>query len=169
MVRDVGLTIGGDVSYKDDSFNARVRKFVFGPTVDFEVPGFFSLGVGVGVVTEHNNNGILKTGVDFDATWRIDAAWGLPVPLDLGLPLTFKGFLTVVGPKGEDAFGNETVTEFLLESALMLDLGTALGAPKSLQAGFGYQYWKNKFGNDPVFTGPGTEASVPQLVVEFHF
>ena len=51
----------------------------------------------------------------------------------------------------------------------MFDVGTLLDAPKSLQIGFGYQWWRNKYGNDPKITTFGTEASVPQFVAEFHF
>lgn len=101
-IRDIGLTIGGDISYDDDAFHGRVRKFV-------------------------------------------------------------------VGPKGTDGFGNDTVYEILLESALMFDVGTLIGAPDALQIGLGYQWWRNKYGNDPEITTFGTEASVPQFVAEFHF
>lgn len=167
VIRDIGLTIGGDVSYDDDAFHGRVRKFVVGPTIDFEVPGFLSIGLLLG--TEHNYNGIVNTPVDFDPTWRIETAWGLPVPLDIGVPMTFKGYMNIVGPKGTDGFGNDTVYEILLETALMFDVGTLLDAPKSLQIGFGYQWWRNKYGNDPKITTFGTEASVPQFVAEFHF
>lgn len=174
FIRDIGLTVGGDLSYKNDAFNARVRKFVIGPTIDFNVPGFWSLGVLLG--TEHNHNGIarmigppLDASVDFDPTWRIETAWGVPVPVDIGVPVTFKGFMNIIGPKGEDGFGNDTIYEILLDTALMFDVGAPSGVEKTFYVGFGYQWWKNKFGNDPDFTSVGTEASVPQFVAEFHF
>ncbi|MDD3444892.1 MAG: hypothetical protein PHS60_05745 [Zavarzinia sp.] len=178
IIRDVGLTIGGDLSYKNDNFNARVRKFVIGPTIDFEVPGFLSVGLLLG--TEHNNNGLAANGVvpsfvikdqsvDFDPTWRIEAAWGLPLPIDIGVPVSFNGFMNIIGPKGEDGFGNDTTYEILLDAALMFDVGAPLGTEKTFYLGFGYQWWKNKFGNDPKYTANGTEASVPQVVAQFHF
>lgn len=175
IIRDVGLTIGGDLSYKNDAFNARVRKFVVGPTVDFDVPGFFSVGLLLG--TEHNHNGLGKNfgipgvddSVDFDPTWRIEAAWGIPVPIDIGVPMTWKGFMNVVGPKGKDGFGNETVTEVLLNTALMFDIGAPMGGENFIYVGVGYEWWKNKFGNDPDITTIGTEASGPELVLEIHF
>ncbi|PWR23444.1 hypothetical protein DKG75_02415 [Zavarzinia compransoris] len=172
-VRDMGLTIGGDLSYKDDSFNARVRKFVIGPTIDFDVPGFWSVSFLLG--TESNNNSILSpsVGVDFEPAFRLETAWGLPIPIDIGVPVTFKGFMNIVGPKGPDGFGQNTVTEILLDTAIMFDVGAPFGQEKTFMVGFGYQWWKNKFGNDPEFTGGGkklgTEASVPQFVAEFHF
>ena len=166
LIRDIGLTFGTDLSYKDDAFNARVRKFVIGPTVDFNVPGFFNIGLQA--YFEHNNNGIVKQGVDFDPTWRVAGAWG--IPFEVGLPFMFKGFFTVTGEKGKDGFNNDTAYEVLLESALLADVGPNLGAEKGhFYIGLGYQWWKNKFGNDPKFTAVGTEASVPQLVMEFHF
>ena len=175
IIRDIGLTFGGDLSYKDDAFNARVRKFVIGPTIDFEVPGFLSVGVLLG--TEHNHNGIglafgvpgVDPSVDFDPTWRIETAWGLPIPVDIGVPMSFEGFMNIIGPKGEDGFGNDTVYEVLLDAAIMFDVGAPAGTPKTFMVGFGYQWWKNKFGNDPDLTTVGTEASVPQFVAQFHF
>ncbi|MFA5123269.1 hypothetical protein [Zavarzinia sp.] len=167
FIRDIGLTFGGDLSYKDDQFNARVRKFVIGPSISFDVPGFWNLGILLG--TEHNHNGIVGKGVEFDPTWRIETAWGIPLPLDIATPVTFKGFMNIIGPKGKDGFGNDTTTEVLLETALMFDVGAPMNLPKTVYIGFGYQWWKNKFGNDPKFTTPGTEASVPEFVAEVHF
>lgn len=175
IIRDVGLTFGTDLSYKNDFFNARVRKFVIGPTIDFDVPGFFNIGLQA--YFEHNNNGVVRAlnipppadaSVDFDPTWRVAGAWG--IPFEVGLPFKFKGFFTVTGEKGKDGFNNDTTYEILLESALLADIGPNLGADKGhFYLGLGYQWWKNKFGNDPKFTAAGTEASVPQLVVEFHW
>lgn len=174
IISDVGLTLGTDLSYKNDAFNARVRKFVVGPTISFNVPGFAQIGVQA--YFEHNNNRFAKLAgppfdpsVDFDPTWRVDGAWG--IPFEIGLPFMFKGFFALTGEKGDDAFGNATAAELLVETALLADIGPSVGSDKGmLYLGLGYQYWLNKFGNDPDVTGlDGTEASVPQLVAEFHF
>ncbi|MCF4164050.1 hypothetical protein L2U69_00135 [Zavarzinia compransoris] len=166
IIRDIGLTFGTDLSYKDAAFNARVRKFVIGPTIDFDVPGFANIGLQA--YFEHNYNGILNQPDDFDPTWRVAGAWG--IPFEVGLPFKFKGFFTVTGEKGDNGFGQATAIEYLVESALLADIGPNLGAEKGhFYLGLGYQWWKNKFGNDPKFTAVGTEASVPQLVVEFHW
>jgi len=172
-VRDMGLTFGGDFSYKNDEFNARVRKLVIGPTIDFDVPGFWSVSFLIG--TESNHNSILSpsVGVDFEPAFRLETAWGLPIPIDIGVPMTFKGFMNIIGPKGPDGFGQNTVPEILLDTAIMFDVGAPFGREKTFQLGFGYQWWKNKFGNNPDFVGGtkklGTEASVPQFIAEVHF
>lgn len=41
------------------------------------------------------------------------------------------------------------------------------GKPKTFYAGLGYQYIKNKFGNQPSL--PGTKVSAPSLRFEAHF
>ena len=59
--------------------------------------------------------------------------------------VTFEGFLDIVGPKGDDGFGNATATEVLLRASYMFDIG---GAKSGLKAGVGIEYWDNKFGCD---------------------
>lgn len=164
-INDVGLTIGGDLSYKDDAFNARVRKFVIGPTVNFDVPGYAFLSFLFR--TEHNHNGIVGKGVGFDPHWGISGAWGLN--FDLGLPAVQKGFFNIVGRRGQDGFSNPTSVEFLLETALLFDAGSLGGIDKTFYLGPGYQYWSHKFGSNNDFAGPGTKASVLQFVAEAHF
>jgi hypothetical protein len=52
---------------------------------------------------------------------------------------------------------------------LLYDVGPLLGAkPKTFRAGFEYQYWHNKFGNDSKRV-PGASASTPMVKAEYHF
>jgi nucleoside-specific outer membrane channel protein Tsx len=164
-ISDLGVTAGFDFNSKDDQFASRVREFYFGPTVSFDVPGFFS--VSLLLRTEHNHNGIVGKNVTFNDTWAINSAWGIPIK---GTPLVFKGFFNVIGPKGKDGFGGETKTEILTEPELLCDISSFMGHKGTVFAGVGYQYWRNKFGNDSSKDpSGGSIAKVPQLVFEWHF
>ena len=161
-IRDIGITTGFDLNTKNDAFGPRKRKLAIGPTLSFDVPGFFN--VSLLYQTESNRNGIVGTNVRFDDTYDLNLAWGLPFAL--GLPAKFKGFADYIGPKGRDGFGADTKAETLIETALMFDVGSVVGTEGVFSAGIGYQYWHNKFGNA---RGVGTQASVPQLEIEVHF
>ncbi len=161
-VRDLGITAGFDLNTKNDAFGPRKRKFAIGPTLNFDVPGFFN--VSLLYQTESNRNGIVGKNVRFDSTYDLNLVWG--IPFSFGLPAKFKGFADYIGPKGLDGFGANTKAETLIETALMFDVGSALGTEGVFSAGIGYQYWHNKFGNAP---GIGTQASVPQFEMEVHF
>lgn len=51
---------------------------------------------------------------------------------------------------------------------LMLDVGSLVGfQPKKLEAGVGYEYWHNKFGNVPPLSG--TEQNSVFVEVGYHF
>jgi hypothetical protein len=136
-----------------------------GPVMMFDVPGF--LNVGLLYIDEKNHNGFTGTTVNFDATYRLAAAWGIPIK---SINSVFKGFITYTGDKGKDGFGAETAPETLLETSLMFDLGSLAGKKETFYLGVGYQYWKNKFGSDDKLdpTG-GSTASVPQILFEAHF
>jgi hypothetical protein len=139
--RDFGLQLGADANTKNNAFASKKFMPIGGLTVSFDVPGF--LDVGVLVDKEWNVNGITGTTVTFDPSLTVSAAWGIPV---YG-PLKFEGFANVITPKGKDGFGAATVTEVLVHPKLMVDVATFWGG-KGVQAGVGYQYWLNKFGND---------------------
>jgi nucleoside-specific outer membrane channel protein Tsx len=163
-VRDVSITAGFDAGSKDTGFAPRPLKLLIGPTLNFALPvGFLDLTLFA--YNETNNNGIVGRKVQFDTTYQVGLAWG--VPFTLGVPAIFKGFLAITGPKGKDGFGVETETETLLRASVQWDLGVLAGLNKgTVFAGVGYEYWKNKFGNPP---GRGTETSTPTLHAEWHF
>ena len=89
MIRDFGWEFGLDFNCKNDAFAPRVQKFMTGPTMMFDVPGF--LNVGLLYIKEKNHNGIVGTSVDFDPTYRLAAAWGIPIK---SINSVFKGFAT---------------------------------------------------------------------------
>jgi nucleoside-specific outer membrane channel protein Tsx len=165
-VRDVALSAGFDLNSKDTTFGPRKRMLVIGPTLKFDVPGFFDLGLRYR--TERNHNGIPSAqqhDVRFDDTYMLESAWGIPFQLG-PVPLKFKGFASYVPKKGKDGFGKDTAGETMLHATLLVDLGKlAFDKKDTFYAGVGYEYWRNKFGNQP---GPGTKASTPYLNLEWH-
>ena len=164
-MNDVRLTFGFDAGAKDTRFAPRPLKLMIGPTANFGLPSGF-LDVSLLYYKETNNNGIVSREVDFDPTWQLGAVWG--VPFTLGTPAIFKGFVSITGEKGKDGFGNDTATETLLRTSVQWDLGGLVGLNKgTLFAGVGYEYWKNKFGNQA--SVPGSKTSAPTLHAEWHF
>jgi len=165
-VRDVGLTTGFEFSAKNDAFGSRARMLVIGPTLEFAVPhGFWNLTVGAR--TESNHNGIVHADVRYDTAWHVESGW--LIPFSLGpVPLTFKGFAAITGPKGKDGFHQDTETETLTRMSLLVDVGSFAGVPRTFYAGPGYEYWKNMFGT-PASEAPGTKRSAPMFVGEAHF
>lgn len=161
-LRDVALTVGGDWGDKNDAFAARTRKLRVGPTLSLDVPGF--LDVGVYWQKEWNHNGIVNQDVSFTPAPVLGAAWGIKFGAT-SLPLEFKGFLDYSAAKGKDGFGLDTRNELLLRMFLMADVSGWFGSSNRLWVGPGYEYWHNKFGNQP---GVGTRASTPMFNVEFH-
>ena len=160
-VKNMAITAGFDLNAKDDAFAPRVRKFVIGPTFKFDVPGFFD--VSLLYRTEQNHNGIVGTNVNFDPTYGVSLAWGIPLP---AINSKFDGFLDYIGPKGKDGFGFDTKAETLARAYLMYDVGHLAGKPGTFYAGVGYEYWNNKFGGNPNNYG---NTSAPMLALEAHF
>jgi nucleoside-specific outer membrane channel protein Tsx len=174
-IRDLGAVAGFDLSSKNDDFGARVRRPLGGLSASLDVPGYWN--VGVLYQNERNHNGIvplignpagMTSDVHFKNTWRLETSWG--IPFNVGIPAKFQGFLNYIAPKGRDGFGNNTKPELLTEVAVMFDIGSLGGKKDTFFAGVGYQYWRNKFGNDASkdVTG-GSTAKVPQLLAEAHF
>ena len=171
VIRDVALTAGFDLNTKDTTLGPRKQVIVVGPTVKFDVPGF--LDVGVWYYRERNHCGIppclepgARSEVTFDPTYLINATWGIPFEVG-SVPLKFQGFVNFVGSKGKDYTNHDTAKETLLRTSLMVDAGQVVAGHKgTVFVGVGYEYWHNKYGNQP---GVGTQVNAPQLQVEWHF
>ncbi len=179
ILRDVEFTAGFDYNAKNTTFAPSVFKIMAGPTVSFQVPGFFTLGVLYYNEKNHNALGDFpggKVNVSFDPTYQIAAAWGINIPMG-PVNSKFRGFGTYTGAKGKDGFGAETKPETLIDMFWMVDASPVLGAKKGTwQIGPGFQYWNNKFGDKtvaPVY-GPLSFTSNPkttcfQMALEYHF
>jgi nucleoside-specific outer membrane channel protein Tsx len=165
-VRDWGISAGFDWNTKNTTFAPAKRMFVVGPTVNFDVPGFWDLSVMYR--SESNTNGLpfaQQHDIRFKNTWYVETAWGIPFQLG-SVPFKFKGFANYVPKKGKDTFGNETAGETLVHAALLADVGQLVAGKKdTVFAGVGYEYWNHKFGNA---SGPGINARTPFATVEWH-
>lgn len=166
-VRDIGLTLGFDLNSKNTTFAPNKRALVAGPVIRFDVPGF--LDVGVWYYKEQNHKGIPNTprpNVTFDGTYMLQSAWLIPFELS-SVPLKFQGFANYIGAKGLDYNNKQTDPETLMRTSLMLDVGQLVASRKNtVWVGVAYEYWHNKFGNQP---GVGTEVNAPGVQVEWHF
>ncbi|CAE6823780.1 hypothetical protein R70006_06816 [Paraburkholderia domus] len=167
FIRDFGLTVGYEFGTKNDAYAERARMVVLGPTIEFSVPhGFWN--VTLGVRTESNHDGITNVEVHFNPAVHLESSWLYPFRLG-PVPLVFKGFASLTGPKGKDGFGVNTTTEFLTRVSLLADVGSFAGHPRTAYAGIGYEYWHNMYGT-PSSEQPGTtQTSCPMFVAEIHF
>ena len=185
FIRDLGVTTGYEWGTKDDQFEQRARMWMLGLTAEFAVPGYWNLTVGAR--NEQNYNGITGVDLHYKTAWHVDSAWMIPIS-GAPVPLVFKGFVAVTGPKGQDGFDvstgvpEKTTTETLLRTSLLMDVGSLIGHPKALYIGPGYEYWNHMFGapsqtgsfNPTTFqTTPvanvGIKRSAAVFVAEAHF
>lgn len=167
-VKDVALTGGFDLNTKNTAFAPRKRLLVVGPTLKFDVPkGFVDLSLFYAHEWNHCGESFCDVGeIEFDPYYQINLAWGLPFEAG-SVPLKFQGFYNYNGEKGEDYQGDDTGAEQLMRTSLMLDVGQlAWGESNQLWAGVGYEYWRNKFGNQDK---DGVDTDAPTLQLEWHF
>jgi hypothetical protein len=169
IIKDFGLRMGGDFNTKNDAFSAEKRLVVVGPQVYFNVPvGFLFVSANYSHEWNHNGLSFCHCNEDFSPAFEIEAAWLFPFSIGSS-NWTFKGFFNYVAPKGKGAaVESERTYEILTRPELLLDVGAYFGSPKKLEAGIGYEFWLNKFGNNPVLLD-GTVANTPELVVRYHF
>lgn len=165
-VRDFGLTVGYEFGVGNDYFGERTRMFVVGPTIEFSLPRGYA-NITVGIRTESNHSGIAGTDLRFNTAWHVEGSWLYPFRVG-PLPLVLRGFASLTGPKGPDAFGVKTTTEFLTRVSLLADLGELVGHPRMFFAGVGYEYWLHEYGTRSSEIS-GTKTSTPMLMAEFHF
>ncbi len=167
-VRDWSLSGGIDWNTKNTAFAPAKRMFVIGPTINFDVTGFWDFSVMYRAERNHNDLPFAQEhDIRFNDTYYLETAWEIPFQL-ASAPLKFKGFANFIPPKGKDGFGNETVSETLLHASILVDVGVlTFGKKDTFFAGVGYEYWKNKFGNNSANT-PGTEANTTFVNLEWH-
>lgn len=169
VVRGLGVTAGFDFNAKDDAFGARKRMPVLGPTVMFDVPGFLNVSLLFAKEWDHtslNFSPTIQHDIAFKTNNILDIAWGIPFMAG-SIPAKFQGYFDYATPKGKDYFGNDTAAETHTDMSVMFDVGAAMGSTKdTFWLGLEYEYWKNKFGNQP---GTGTLAKTPMIRVEYHF
>ncbi|MFN0296574.1 hypothetical protein ACKVE0_03370 [Acinetobacter albensis] len=155
------LAAFGRVDYgsKNTTFASRPRKYYLGLTMPIPIKtGFWN--VGLAAYKENNHNGIIGKEVEFDTTWAVSSAWNVPYG-----PGSFGGFINMIGPKGNDGFGNNTKTETLFRVSYLFDVGST-----NIKIGPAYEYWRNMYGNDEQLDGThGSKGNVPMLISQFKF
>jgi len=166
-IRGLGLTAGFDLNTKNDGYGSKKRMLVIGPTMMFDVPGFWNLSALA--FFESNSPTGLPSRYTYDTHGALATEWGVGVG---SLPLTFKGYALYIASKGKNEFGGATKPETHVDMSLMLDAGAVAGGPKStFMVGVAYEYWRNKFGNPTTSAaaGPGATARTPMIRAEYHF
>ena len=197
-VRDIGGTAGFDWNTKNNAYQSEKRMLVVGPTVMFDVPGFLNASVFALWESNHPSNCAYANNMPastcnpstalpngryyYKLHPSLNLTWGIPFELGSSR-FNFKGFLDYIATKGNMESGNPSAPETHIDVALMYDISPLVGQKNNtVQIGFEYEYWMNKFGNynsgpagNPAFSSPtpnspnGAFASTPAIRIEFHF
>jgi len=172
--RGFGITAGFDWNTKNDAgYNSRKRMLVAGPTLMMDVPGYLNISLLALWESNAPYNGYSQTKTSrytYDTHPALDLNWGIPFSIG-SLPLSFDGYALFIAAKGKNEFGGNTAAETNIDMKLMYDASSVVSASKNtLKVGVGYQYWKNKFGNDSSgVAGQGAYARTPMVRAEYHF
>ena len=161
FAKDLNLTARVDAGAKNTTFAPAPRKLQLGMSAAMPVSaGFWDIGAAA--YKETNHNGIVGKSVSFDVAPALNSAWAIPMA-GVG---TFGGFASIVGPKGKDGFGEKTAMETLIRATFMFDV---LGPKSGLSAGFGVEYWNNKFGCDSSLASNGNKckSTTPLVLVSY--
>ncbi len=170
----INFEIGGDLESENTQFAPDKKLFVVGPNFHFDLGAGF-LNFGMHFSKEWNHNGFCADActvpggpVSFDAAPEAEFVWLYNLKGLVGLPLTFNGFMNIVGPKGKDGFGGNTYTEILTVPRLSLDVGTLMyNKPHKPDLFLAVELWQHKFGAST--QTPGSEEVTPEIGIEMHF
>jgi len=179
-VKDLAFTLGFDWQAKTDAgYNSKKRMWVWGPTVELNVPGYMN----VGVYGLNESNAPCTTmppqAVGYPASGcysryfykthvMLSSSWSIPIST---WPVSYEGYANIISAKGTNEFGGPTKPEINWDSEIMVDVGALLGGPKAtFKVGPEFQYWRNKYGNDHNGgAGPGAFAQTFEIRAEYHF
>jgi hypothetical protein len=152
---NVSLMVGADLNTDNTGLGSAKRSIEAGLQFSFAMPykGFLNLTPNVYKEWQHDGFAppVTSGAVDFKTTWGFEYLWVQPLAmLPPSIPLTFKAFGTVHGPKGMGepaAVGLDRGVEWYAQENLELDAGKLLGyRPGMYSVWGGYRYWYNKFG-----------------------
>jgi len=149
IFKDIGATIGVNLGENVDSLQSGFRAWLYGVTVDFNLPGFdyFNVDFLRQRVTES---------IDIGASWQITPVWKFRFELG-STKWSFEGFADFIGKK------DYTARQALTQPQLRLDVGDLFGNSNHLYLGIEYQYWHNKYGIK------GLHETVPQALLLWKF
>ncbi len=177
---NIEFTVGADLNTDNTTLGSAKRSIQAGLQFDFATPYKGFLNVAFVAYKEWQNDGFsalfgpnFSGKVEFDTTWGMEALLIQPLGfLPPWLPLTFKSFALVHGPKGAGEIGvPKRITEYHTRQTLDLDVGKMVsGRANMFSVWVAYRWWKNKFGLDPVTTGfVGTTENTWMLGTTFAF
>lgn len=150
IFKDFGITGGVNLGENMNSSQSGFRAWLYGVTVDFDLPGF-----------DYFNVDFLRQRVteteDIGTSWQITPVWKLPFEI-AGSKWSFEGFADFIGKKGE-----YSARQTLAQPQLRLDIGDFFGNSDHLFIGVEYQFWHNKYGIK------GLRDSVPQALIIWRF
>jgi hypothetical protein len=185
IVRDLRFEFGANIGTQDTQFSESLKAFMVGPSVALGVPGGNGFwNVALHIYKEWNSNGFgggcgvangvlacQQTGVNFDPTWHLETAWGVPFHV-IGTRFKFEGVISVTGPKGKNGGNIQTQTEMFSKYKIKYDLGNLVLQKEHLfEVGFGVQYWIDKFGNPDSGPNklPGSSEFTPFVEASVYF
>jgi len=157
---DVSLMVGADLNTDNTGLGSAKRSIETGIQFSFAMPykGFLNLTPTIYKEWQHDGfaagSALNPSGaVDFSTTWGFEYLYVQPLAFIPSVPLTFKAFGTVHGPKGcgePCAVGLVRGTEWYAQENLELDIGKLVwNKPGMYSVWGGYRYWVNKFGIKP--------------------
>lgn len=168
---NVSLMVGADLNTDNTFLGSAKRSIEVGIQFSFATPYKGFLNLTPTIYKEWQHDGFAPVfapalnpsgAVSFNTTWGFEYLWVQPLAfLPPSIPLTFKAFGTVHGPKGcgepcqnVGGTGLTRVVEWYAQQNLELDIGKVLGARPGMYSVFaGYRYWVNKFGIGKVQNG----------------
>lgn len=156
-IRDINLTGGFNFGAKSNGANPRV--LLFGPTVDFAVPGFIFLNVDF--LAYNDKSRFAGAASNHDTTWQITPVWLSKFsagPMDF----VFTGHVDFIGkrcPSTGSCDGRKM--EILAQPEFRTDVGKFAGKKETVYLGIKWNIWRNKFGFD------GLNENNPQLQLDW--
>lgn len=156
LIRDIAVEGGANFEAQNSSFAPAERTLYIGPKLQISVPkGYLTLGLHFR--KEWNYEGILAKSEHYHSDFNAEPNWMFPFAIGK-LHATYSGFADYNTEKGTDSFGTATRPEFLIRSALNVDVGRLLVRRAELvDVSAGLWYWQNEYGK------PSDEAGATQL------
>lgn len=156
-LKDVGLLAGFNAAR-----DAKVRKFLPGVRLAWDVPGFAFLNTDLTAYLDHSA-GAARGGAPAESdSHMLDVNWAYPFSVG-GQRFSIEGHVEYIG-KRTNEFGAEVAPWVLAQPQFRWDAGHALyGRRDQLFVGIEYQYWRHKLGDR------STTESRPQALLVWRF
>ena len=164
-VRNVAIEAGANLETKNSSFAPAERTLYFGPKIEFAVPKGY-LNVGLHARKEWNHEGVLGKSENYDPNFNIEPTWMLPFALGK-VHMAYSGLMEFNTAKGKDSFGSKTLSEFLTQNWVALDVGAMVfHRAQVLDVKGGFWYWHNEYGK--ASADPGAHELTPMIGFTVH-